>query len=291
MPVVIVFNPAAGRRRRQRLLAAIAALRDRGISPRLLETAAPGEATRLARSAAAAGSRMIVAAGGDGTIAEVVEGMAGSGAGLGILPLGTANVLAAELGLPRHPDRAAAVITAGRQRLLHPGLARFGDGHTRLFVQMLGAGFDAAVVAAVDPALKRRLGRGAYVWQAARQLGRYGFPPCRVALDGVAHAAGSVVVSKGRLYGGRHLLAPAARPDAPGFQVALLRQGGAGAALLAGLALPLDLLPRLPGVTLHRASRVRLEGEGLCVQTDGDLAGFVPVEVADAPAPILVTVP
>ncbi|WP_237217870.1 diacylglycerol/lipid kinase family protein, partial [Falsiroseomonas oryziterrae] len=204
------------------------------------------------------GVPVVVAAGGDGTIAEVASGIAGSAATLGVLPLGTANVLAWELGLPRQPERAAAVMTGGRATLLHPGLARFADGRSRLFVQMLGAGFDAAVVAHLDLGLKRRLGRAAYVWQSLRELPRYRFPSLAATLDGETATAASVIVTKGRLYAGRYLVAPGARPDLPGFHVVLFRRPGAWRAALAGAALPLGLIPRLPGVEIRPARRIAL---------------------------------
>ncbi|MCB4822380.1 diacylglycerol/lipid kinase family protein [Roseicella aerolata] len=289
--MLIVFNPAAGARRRRRLSRALEALARAGIPARVAETRHPGHATALAREAAGDGVPIIVAAGGDGTIAEVAAGLAGSAARLGILPLGTANVLAAELGLPPRPEAAAAVLAAGRAALLRPGLARFGDGTERLFVQMLGAGFDAEVVARLDLGLKRRLGRGAYALQGLRELARYPFPPFTAVLDGEAVEVASAIISKGRLYAGRHLLAPAAVPGESGFQVALFRPGGPWRAALCGAALPLDLLPRMPGVTLRRAWHVRLDGPAVPVQADGDPAGRLPVEVTEAPGPLRVMLP
>lgn len=197
--MLIVFNPTAGARRRRRLAEALRALAIAGVVARVAETGAPGDARRFAAEAAAAGETAVVAAGGDGTIAEVAAGLAGSAATLGILPFGTANVLALELGLPLGPAQAARVLAAGQRRLVWPGIARFADGSSRLFVQMLGAGFDAAVVAGLDLRLKQRIGRAAYVWQSARELCRYGFPPMTVTLDGAAFQVGSAIVTKGRL--------------------------------------------------------------------------------------------
>jgi diacylglycerol kinase family enzyme len=262
MRVLIVFNPTAGAGRRRRFARALAALGARGFRPELAETRGPRHAEALAREAAARGVSVIVAAGGDGTIAEVAAGLTGSPATLGVLPLGTANVLALELGLPLSPERAAAVLAAGRPAVLRPGLARFADGRARLFVQMLGAGFDAAVVANLDLALKRRIGRAAYV------------------------------VTKGRLSAGRYRIAPDARPADPGFQVVLFRQPGALQAALAAAALPLGLIPRLPGIEIVPAHRIALRAaEAVPVQADGDPAGLLPVEIADAPAPIRILVP
>ncbi|KAA2214087.1 diacylglycerol/lipid kinase family protein [Teichococcus oryzae] len=281
---LIVFNPAAGSRRRQKLHRALRLLP----GAELAETAAPGDAERIAREAARSGRPCVVAAGGDGTIAEVAAGLAGSDTALGILPLGTANVLAQELDLPMLPEAAASCLATGREVLLWPGIARFADGRQRLFVQMVGAGFDAAVVKNLDLRLKKAIGRGAYVWHSLRELPRYRFAPISASLDGGAPlAASALVVSKGRFYAGRYTLAPGASPVQPGFHVALMR-GGAAQAMLAGALLPFGLLPRLPGLTRHRAGHVALDGMEVPVQADGDPAGTLPLVVEDAPGPLRV---
>ena len=289
--MLIVFNPAAGARRRRTLLAALDLLRGLGMRPEVADTARRGHAALLARDAAAAGVRVVVAAGGDGTIAEVAAGLAGSETALGVLPLGTANVLALELGLPRDPARAAAVLAMGRTAPLHPGLARYAAGGERLFVQMLGAGFDAAVVHGLPVPLKRAIGKGAYVWQTLREMPRYSFAPIRAVLDGREEAAASVIVTKGRLYGGRFLLAPGADPRREGFHVVLFREAGALAAMRFGAALPLGLLPRLRGVEIIPAQRVRLDGPCIPAQADGDALGHLPLEIGPAPAPMRIIVP
>ncbi len=289
--MLVIFNPTAGAGRRRRLSRAVDWLCREGLPPDVAETQAPGDAWLIARDAALRGESLIVAAGGDGTIAEVAAGIAGSAAALGILPLGTANVLALELGVPLAPEAAAAVLATGTRRLIRPGLLTDAAGGQRLFVQMVGAGFDAAVVQGLDLALKRRLGRAAYVLQALRQAARHPFAPIEAVLDGTPYRATSVIVTKGRLYAGRHLLAPAARPAAPGFQVALLAGSGAPSLLAAGLALPLGLLPRLPGLRLLPARCITLSGPGIALQADGDPAGSLPARIEDAPACLPVLLP
>jgi len=284
--MLIVFNPAAGRRRRTRLERALSVLRAEGIPAEIAMTAHAGHAEAIAGEAARAGRRVVVAAGGDGTIAEVASGLAGSDTTLGVLPLGTANVLACELGLPMAPEAAATVLARGRPVVLRPGVAHLGDGRQRLFLQMLGAGFDAAVVASVSLPLKRWIGRGAYVWQSLREMGRYTFPPITAWIDGRPVVAASVIVSKGRLYAGRYMLAPEALPGAEGFHVVLFRKSGPLAAACYGAALPLNLLPRMPGVEICRAERIRLEGASVLAQADGDPVGPLPVKVSDAPGPL-----
>ncbi|EHL95742.1 diacylglycerol kinase catalytic domain protein [Acetobacteraceae bacterium AT-5844] len=285
--MLIIFNPAAGSRRRSRLDRAAAQLP----GARLAETHGPSHAEALARQAAAAGEDCVVAAGGDGTIAEVAAGLVGTETALGILPLGTANVLALELGLPRQPEDAARALLSGEEALLWPGIARFGNGRSRLFVQMLGAGFDAMVVRNLDLGLKRSIGRAAYVWQATRELPRYPFNPIQAVLDnGAPLSASALVVTKGRLYAGPFRLAPQATPLRPGFHVALIG-GRALHAAMAGALLPLGLLPHLPGLSLRQASQVSLRGENVPTQMDGDVTGDLPVKVQDASAPLKIRLP
>ncbi len=286
--MVIIFNPTAGRRRAGLLWRVLDVLAANGVRLDLARTTHAGHAAELARAAVETGARLVVAAGGDGTIAEVAQGLQGSTAALGVIPLGTANVLACELGLPFAPHACAAALAFGRTRLLWPGVARTANGD-RLFVQMVGVGFDAEVVHRLPLGLKRVLGKGAYVVQSLREMGRYGFPLVRIRVDGVPIEAASVVVSKGRFYAGQYVLAPLARPAERGFQVALFGCGGAMGAALYGAALPLGLLSRAPGLRLMRAELVEID-QSLPAQMDGDAAGGTPLRIVDAAAPIGVVV-
>lgn len=288
--MVIIFNPAAGRRRAALLWRVLDVLATNGVRLDLAETRCRGHAERLAREAVRAGAPMVVAAGGDGTIAEVANGILGSHAQLGVIPLGTANVLAQELSLPFAPRAVAAALAFGRTQMLWPGVAR-GTEESRLFVQMLGVGFDAHVVHRLPLPLKRVLGRGAYVVQSLREVLRYDYAPIRVRLDEQETQAASVIVSKGRLYGGRYLLAPEAQPNEPGFSVMLFERSGPVAALCYGAALPLNRLAEAPGVRHVRARRIEFIGNAKApVQSDGDAARYVPLSVTDAPGPIPVVV-
>ncbi len=288
--MVIVFNPVAGRRRATLLWRVLDILVANGLRLDLAETHRAGHAEALARDAARRGEQLVVAAGGDGTIAEVANGLMGSATRLGVIPLGTANVLAHELGLPFAPKAVAAALAFGRTCTLWPGQANSPTG-TRLFVQMLGVGFDAQVVHNVAFPLKKLFGKGAYVLQSMRELTRYSFPTIRLRIDDAETEAASVIISKGRLYGGRFLLAADAVPADPGFSVVLFDRSGPGAAILYGAALPMNLLARSPGVRHVRAQRIDfLQNEPIPAQTDGDMAGCAPLWVGDAPAPIHVVV-
>ncbi len=286
--MVIVFNPVAGRRRAHLLWRVLDVLVANGVRLELAETRRAGHAEALTREAVRRGEPMVVAAGGDGTIAEVANGLMGSGARLGVIPLGTANVLAHELGLPFSPKAVAAALAFGRTTTLWPGIASSADGN-RLFVQMLGVGFDAHVVRRVTFPMKKLLGKGAYVLRSTIELTRYAYPPIRVRIDEVETRAASVIVSKGRLYGGRFRLTTDALPGEPGFTVVLFDRGGPASTMMYGAALPLNLLSYAPGVRRIRADRVDFIGnEPAPAQADGDPAGCAITSVTNARAPIQV---
>jgi diacylglycerol kinase (ATP) len=288
--MLIVFNPVAGRRRAHLLWRVLDVLAANGVRLDLAETHRTGHAEALAREAAGRGEPMVVAAGGDGTIAEVASGLMGSTVRLGVIPLGTANVLAHELGLPFAPKSVAAALAFGRTCMLWPGQANGADD-SRLFVQMLGVGFDAHVVHNLPNPLKKMLGKTAYVLQSMRELARYKYPAIRMRIDDAETEAAGVIISKGQFYGGKFRLAADAAPGRPGFSVVLFDRPGACSTLMYGAALPFHLLGRAPGVRHIRAQRIDfLQNEAVPAQTDGDSAGYAPLWVSDAPGPIQVVV-
>jgi diacylglycerol kinase (ATP) len=275
--LVVIFNPTAGRRKARRLARALK-LFARGKPDLVIErTAARGDAEALARRAPAGAT--VIVAGGDGTANEAVNGRLVAGGGrLAVIPLGTANVLAAELGITDLASAAAAA-QGGTPVICRPGLAN-GRG----FVMMAGVGFDAHVVAGVSPRLKRLLGKGAYVIEMLRQLTCFGFPRYRVTVDGVTHEAASVIVARGHYYGGRFVVAPDARLDRPELQVCLFRRGGRWRTALYALALPLGLLHRCRGVEILTAERLSIDGPpGDPVQGDGDIIARLPATIELSP--------
>jgi YegS/Rv2252/BmrU family lipid kinase len=287
--MLIVLNPAAGQRHRRRLDTSLAALTARGVPFDLRETRRAGDATEIARAAARSGASLVIAAGGDGTVAEVVNGLLAEPAGargcaLGILALGTANVLAHELAIPVSATDFAGLVARRHTRPMDPGVLAQGDS-SRWFVQMVGAGFDAEVVRRVSMRLKRKVGGAAYAWQGLVEAARYGFPSIEVVIDGVPTRTHGVIVTKGRLYGGRYTLAPGASPLKPGFNVVLLDRPGALAALACGMALPFGKMAKMPGVRLLPARHVRVDGAAP-IQADGDSWGVGPFEIRPSPRPL-----
>jgi diacylglycerol kinase (ATP) len=280
----VIFNPTAGARRKRRLGRVLATLDALGAKVALMETRAPGDAETLARMAARDGYDAIVAAGGDGTINEVVNGLGDAAMPLGIVPLGTANVLANELGLPTAPEALARCIAQGRAAPIFTGSA-----NGRRFAMMAGVGFDARVVQGIDLAWKRAAGKTAYLVSALACLARLKPVRYEVEIDGVAFGAASLVIAKGHYYGGRFVLAAGARLDEPLFEVALFECGTRYDVLRYAAAVGANRLSSLPGARFVRGCRVRVAGpEGEPVQIDGDLGASLPLEATILPRPIAI---
>jgi diacylglycerol kinase family enzyme len=162
----------------------------------------------------------------------------------------------------------------------------------RCFLVMAGIGFDAHAVASVSPRLKRRLGKGAYAVAVLRELLRNVVPRYRVTVDGREQQAASVIVAKGRFYGGRFVCAPEARLETPEFHVCLFERGGRWAVLRYGLALALGRLHRLKDFRIVRGRRIDIAGPpGDPVQGDGDIIARLPARIDLAPRPLLLLTP
>lgn len=288
--ILVIMNPAAGRRRRAFFEAVLREVRAGGAGVTVRETTGPGHAELLARDAIPEHFDVIVAAGGDGTINEVINGLTGTPQVFAILPLGTANVLAAEIGLAADAAAVARVIASGQPRPVH--FARAGG---RVFALMAGAGLDARIVAGVDLGLKRRLGKLAYAWQALREIFTYRPMLYEIELEGQRLRAAGVVVAKGHFYGGRFVCAPQACLAEPRLHVCLFIKPGRLNAARYALALVLGRLGRmserdyrvLPALTL----RISGASSGERMQIDGDVGVLLPASLAVIEEPFLLLAP
>src|SRR3712207_338679 len=205
---VIIGNPNSRRAGSRGYLERCAKiLRSGGLTVEVMNTEHPDHATELATLA---GDRLVVAAGGDGTVNEVINGLE-ENATLGILPLGTANVLARELGLPLDVGQACQRILNGERTRVDIGVATNREGVERRFACMAGVGFDAHVVRAVTPRLKNYLGTHAFALTAFRVLFGKEFPPVHVVHDGTTHVVRFAIVANAHHYGGGLWGAPCGR--------------------------------------------------------------------------------
>lgn len=285
--VLVIYNPTAGWGRRKRFRKTLRQLTRLGCAVTVRETLAQGEARTFAAEGAGQGYDAIVVAGGDGTINEAAAALAFTTERVAVIPIGTANVLAAELGLPTKPEAIARTIVHGPERAIHFG--RLGENH---FVMMAGVGFDARVVAAMGTGLKSVLGRYAYVIGALRQLARHRPVRFRIRIDSEVVEAWGAIIAKGRRYAGRYVVAPKANLEEPSFQVVLFLRKGRIANVLYALQMLLGTLPRSRRVRIVEVRAGMIEApDGEPVQADGDPAGTTPVDFRIAGRRLTLIVP
>jgi diacylglycerol kinase (ATP) len=288
--VLVIYNPAAGKARVKRLAEIVARLRALGCVVTERRTTQQGDAERFARETSTDDYDVIAAAGGDGTVNEVVNGLVevADPPRLAVIPLGTANVLALEIGLdPKDGERIAATIAFGPARTVHLGLA-----NGRHFLLMAGAGLDAHVVEGINIALKRHTGKLAYVVESLRQAFGYDFPTLQIRANGETYDCRMAVACKGRFYGGPFIAAPEARLENPKLEVCILPMAGVSGAVRYGMALPMNRLSELPEVRVISADSITILGpRGAPLQGDGDIVARLPAEISIARETVELVVP
>ena len=198
--VALIYNPASGQysaRRKAAVEQALAVFREAGVEAEAKETREAGEATLHAQEAINAGCDAVLACGGDGTVHEIVQSLVGTDVALGVIPLGTANALAANLGLIGAPAKVARKLLEAQPERISVGRIHFqdhaGNPDSRYFVVAAGIGADALVMSRMDAELKRRLGYLLYVVECFRTWATSSFPLFEAALPANGHGPGRVV--------------------------------------------------------------------------------------------------
>ena len=274
--VYFVLNPAGSHSLSQsELERLVVPLRRGGYQVEIGCTERAGHGTELARSAVDAGFDTVVAAGGDGTMNEVVQALAGTEATMGVLPLGTGNVWVHEVGIPLDLPGAVKVLMDGQVRRVDLGMA--GE---RYFLLMAGVGYDAIVAQSTPSAAKRRLGTLAYVVRGIGVALSYRGRRVTLDVDGEQRQFRSllIVIGNTRTYGGQVSLTPKARVDDGLLDVCVFR----GVGLLHSVWFLLQVLigrhTQDPGVAYFRTKRLMVRAEPpLLVQVDGDTIGETPM--------------
>lgn len=290
----LISNPKTGRyaSRRRPIQELASNLESLGVKVDLRLTAGPGDATTIAARAARNGSSDVIVAGGDGTINEAIQGLAGTAARLAIIPRGTANVLARELGLPLDDDQAVAVAAQGKSRKIYLGIATDETTHeSRHFALMAGIGLDASVVKHVQPRLKKRIGKGAFWISGLSHLADWNPRPFTLEIDGHEYNATFAAVGKSAKYGGDLAITPGARLDQPEFEVCMIETMSRLRYLhLLSYAMRNGMPRDKPEVRFVKAVNVKAFGEAQ-VQVDGELLGHLPMRFEIASHSLEVIVP
>jgi diacylglycerol kinase (ATP) len=288
---LLIYNPMSGGRRHRRFLEieqAVRILKDAGITTEIAATAAAGSAQGIARQAVEQRRGMVIACGGDGTVNEIINGLAGSAVPMALLPAGTANILAKELRIPWDIPHAARLIPDGLVRRVALGLATSLNGNHsadmpsggRYFLSVGGAGPDGAIVNAVNGELKKRAGVLAYWAEGIRQLVRYDFPEMRVRSDGQDHLASILVVGRTVNYGGPFKITTGANLFEDSFEFLTNSTRSRLRYLVCLPALWMGKLRSMEGIAAWKHTEVICEsanGAVVYAQVDGEPIGPLPL--------------
>jgi YegS/Rv2252/BmrU family lipid kinase len=270
--ILVILNPAARGERAKSLRHAIEALSERVV---VRETRQAGDAEAMAERGVAQGFRTIIAAGGDGTVNEVVNGIGEARVTLGILPVGTMNVFALELGIPGNSLRRAwDVIEEGAAREIDLPMA-----NDEYFVQLAGVGLDAEVVRQTSPDSKKALGPVSYVLSLAQVAARKAPVIHAVDAAGKRHDGSFILVGNGRFYGGPLVLFRDAALDDGLLDVVVFKNQSHWDVIRYVQAIVFGTHQDLPDVEYFQTERLSVSsGTSVPVELDGEISGAVPFE-------------
>jgi diacylglycerol kinase (ATP) len=308
---VIIYNPTSGSRRRRRFVEieeAVRILKQAGINAELSPTTGRDTATAMARQAVEQNRGLVIGCGGDGTINEIINGLAPSKIPLALLPAGTANILAKELGIPWDIPAAARLIPEGMPQRIALGMViAVPDGKKeereqedsldpigRYFLCVGGAGPDGAIVNAVDEGVKKKTGILAYWAAGLKQLFDYDFPEIRISSNGDSLTGTIIVVGRTAHYGGPFKITTEANLFEDSFEL-LVNTTRSRLKYLACLpALWMGRLRTIDGIHAWKATEVTCwpaNGNDVYAQVDGEAMGKLPLHFRIVPDALTLIVP
>lgn len=281
LSIVLISNPAAKKASGRKVAMASYYLQSKGCSVEVLFTEKRGDAERLAKESIKKSPSLVIAAGGDGTINEVINGITGTEIPLAILPLGTTNVLAKELGIPETVE--AAMKIAISRAPLSISLGKIAYTHdssliTRYFCLMAGIGFDGESVFRISEAVKKMSGKGAYILSGLKTLSGFNPEKLTFSINGMTYAGYSAIIGNAAKYGGHFRVTPDARLTDPFLYVCLFKGKKR-----------LDLVRYVLGIVTGRhlafqdieylkAGNIEIQGKAH-IQIDGDYLGMTPAKI------------
>ncbi len=307
MQAILIHNPSAGSgRSADEIDLVVGMLHRRGWIVQVRETQHSGDAAQLAREGVEAGCELALVAGGDGTISSAIQGLAGSHTALGVLPAGTGNVLARQLGMPvprpLHPSvlrEAMELILAGQPHLVDLGLlTNEATGEQgRYFLCWAGIGIDAAITQEVElfPQLKRRLGFGAFALSALHVLRHYAGTRAELIVDGKRVPPRRMVLavaSNMELYAGFLHISPDAHLDDGLLDFSCFHGDRWFDTIYHGLIIFLRRHVRDPRVSIYRAHTIEVDtARPLPVHVDAEPFGTTPVHIRVVPRALRLIIP
>lgn len=279
--VVIINNPAARKSSVRKIESAAGLLTKKGYVSEIFLTEKSGDAEHLARRASDKNPFLIVAAGGDGTINEVINGLVWSEIPLAILPLGTTNVLAKELAIPEYVEGAMEIALSKIPQKICLGKITFSDGISsvsRYFSLMAGIGFDGKAVRDVNKLLKNMSGKAAYVISGLKKFIAYRPEKLTIIADGKEYTGYSVVIGNARKYGGHFHVTPDASLLDPLLQMCIFGGNKRTDLLRYVFGVVRGTHLRNDDVLAVAAEHIEIKG---CahVHIDGDYLGTTPAEI------------
>ena len=286
--VILIANPEAKRASRQKIQEAVELLKAAGHEVTVHLTEKRGDAEEFARNASQGDISFLLAAGGDGTFNEVMNGIANTNTRMAILPMGTTNVLAKELGVPENAVGAVHAALTGTEHTVSLGSITFSQRSsliTRYFCLMAGIGFDGEAVYGINTAVKKYWGKGAYILSGLKALAVYSPGELTFVGNGQTFKGYSAIIGKASRYGGDFRITPDARlvnPELYAFimhgkrRMDILRYAG-------GIVMGSHL--GFSDITYLKTDSVQVEGTAH-VQIDGDYLGTTPATITVVPGAI-----
>jgi YegS/Rv2252/BmrU family lipid kinase len=283
--IILISNPVAKKASERKIEAAYRLLKSRDYKVEIVSTKYKGHAEGLAIEAIKKSPSLIVAAGGDGTFNEVINGIAGSEIPMAILPIGTTNVLAKELDIPENVEGAIEIAVGRTPKKISLGkimITHHSSLITRYFVLMAGVGFDGEAVFGINETIKKISGKGAYIYSGIKTLFRFNPDELILNIDGETFSGYSVIIGNASKYGGHFKVAPDARLTDPVLYTCLFKRKN-----------PLNIVRYVFGVLTGshinfkdveylKAKSIEIIGNAH-IQIDGDYFGTTPAKVEIIP--------
>jgi YegS/Rv2252/BmrU family lipid kinase len=286
--VKFIVNPIAGFWRDKRYIIDLIHQRGKDWDFTIEQTAGRGDATKLAKQAAAQSYDLVVAVGGDGTVNEVASGLVGTETALGIIPRGSGNGLARSLGIPLQVAKAVEVLAEGREHYIDAGRAEH-----RYFFVVTGVGFDASVGHKFNTAAWR--GPLPYFYIAAREFANYQPEPLRLSLedDVLELIPFLVTIANTQQYGNGAIIAPHARPDDGLLDICIVQPMNFFEFVLHAPKLFTGKADSVPLITYYRSKTAAIEKSGpVLFHVDGEAEiANGPIQVSVLPKALKVIIP